>query len=194
MYHYYIFHKPAGCITALRDPTEPTILKYLNTLDMTKLRPVGRLDRDTEGLLILTDDGAYNQHMTHPDMGTEKEYFFWAMGIFSKEKKKKLETGVQLAGKILSPARPAKVTFLQESRLMEIHGFIKGKKREHILKNRPDTPVFSGYITVTEGRKHEVKRLLKSVGCCCIYLKRVRMGNVVLPEDLNAGEVREFIP
>lgn len=77
---------------------------------------------------------------------------------------------------------------------MHIHEFIKGKRREHILKNRPDTPVFSGYITVTEGRKHEVKRLLKSIGCCCVYLKRVRMGDVVLPDDLKAGEVREFVP
>lgn len=68
------------------------------------------------------------------------------------------------------------------------------KKREHILKNRPETPVFSGYITVTEGRKHEVKRLLKSVSCCCVYLKRVRMGNVVLPGDLEVGKVREFTP
>ena len=63
MYHYYIFHKPAGCITALRDENNPTILDYLGSLDMERLRPVGRLDLDTEGLLILTDDGAYNQQM-----------------------------------------------------------------------------------------------------------------------------------
>lgn len=208
MHHYYIFHKPAGCITALRDASEPTILLYLDSLDMTKLRPVGRLDRDTEGLLILTDDGMYNQHMTHPDAGIEKEYFFWALGSFSEEKRKILLQGAKLAGKVPQAvptplqalpqqtltARPAQVTVAQTAHLTDIHEFIKGKRREHILKNRPDTPVFSGYITVTEGRKHEVKRLLKSIGCCCVYLKRVRMGDVVLPDDLKAGEVREFVP
>ena len=194
MYHYYIFHKPAGCITALRDENNPTILDYLGSLDMERLRPVGRLDLDTEGLLILTDDGAYNQQMTRPDMGIEKEYFFWALGSFTDEKRKILECGTKLPGKNPSPARPAKVTILKECLLEDIHDFITGKKREHILKNRPETPVFSGYITVTEGRKHEVKRLLKSVSCCCVYLKRVRMGNVVLPGDLKVGKVREFTP
>lgn len=208
--HYYIFHKPAGCITALRDATEPTILRYLDSLDMGRLRPVGRLDRDTEGLLILTDDGAYNQRMTHPDAGIEKEYFFWAMGTFSEEKREKLARGARLAGGKAPTsdsaglteatetkariARPAHVVVSQECRLADIRELIKGKRREHILKNRPDTPVFSGYITVTEGCKHEVKRLLKSVGCCCVYLKRVRMGDVVLPDDLKVGEVREFVP
>ncbi len=194
MYHYYIFHKPAGCITALRDATRPTILAYLGALDMTRLRPVGRLDCDTEGLLILTDDGAYNQYMTHPDRAVEKEYFFWAMGNFTEEKRKKLESGILLKGEEEVLARPAKLTLVQESRLTKIHDFIRGKQKEHTLKNRPDTPVFSGYITVTQGRKHEVKRLLKSIDCYCVYLKRIRMGDVVLPEDLDVGKVREFMP
>ena len=121
MYHYYIFHKPAGCITALRDASEPTILMHLACLDMTKLRPVGRLDRDTEGLLILTDDGAYNQRMTHPDAGIEKEYFFWALGSFSEEKRKKLAQGAALIGKETLTARPAQIALLKESHLMHIH-------------------------------------------------------------------------
>ncbi|MDE6875983.1 MAG: pseudouridine synthase [Lachnospiraceae bacterium] len=194
MYEYYIFHKPAGCITALRDESEPTIRLYLEMLDMTRLRPVGRLDRDTEGLLILTDDGTYNQRMTHPDAGIEKEYFFWAIGSFTEEKEQKLSQGAVLAGKEPVTARPARITVSSECRLDEIYDFIKGKNKARILKNRPDTPVFSGHITVTEGRRHEVKRLLKSIGCYCVYLKRVRMGNVVLPEDLAPGQVRGFVP
>lgn len=194
MYQYYIFHKPAGCVTALRDEKEPTILQYLDNLDMARLRPVGRLDRDTEGLLILTDDGIYNQRMTHPDAGVEKEYFFWALGNLTAEKRKKLEQGIPLNGSEPCMARPARLAAVQESRLECIRGVIKGKRRERILKNRPDTPAFSGYITVTEGKKHEVKRLLKGIGCCCVYLKRVRMGDVRLPNDLEAGQVRKFIP
>lgn len=194
MYEYYIFHKPAGCITALRDESEPTIRLYLEMLDMTRLRPVGRLDRDTEGLLILTDDGTYNQRMTHPDAGIEKEYFFWAIGSFTEEKEQKLSQGAVLSGKEPVTARPARITVSSECRLDEIYDFIKGKNKARILKNRPDTPVFSGHITVTEGRRHEVKRLLKSIGCYCVYLKRVRMGNVVLPDDLAPGQVRGFVP
>ena len=189
---YYQFYKPAGCITALRDEKEPTIMQYLDQLDMSVLRPVGRLDRDTEGLLILTDDGAYNQRMTHPQSGIEKEYFFWAIGIFHEEKQQKLARGVMLPGMMDSTARPAHIKLLQTNILKNIKNEVKGKSRERILKNRPDTPVFSGYITVTEGRKHEVKRLLKSIGCYCVYLKRVRMGNIQLNPSLRPGEVMEF--
>ena len=66
-YRYYMFHKPAGCVTALQDKTEKTIMEYFKDIDTTGLRPVGRLDKDTEGLLLLTDDGKFLQHMTHPD-------------------------------------------------------------------------------------------------------------------------------
>lgn len=193
-YRYYQFYKPAGCITALRDEKEPTIMQYLGALDMTRLRPVGRLDRDTEGLLILTDDGGYNQRMTHPDAGIEKEYFFCALGVFDEEKQRYLADGARLRGVQEVTARPAYIKVLDRSTLKQIEPLIKGKTRERVLKNRPDTPAFSGLITVTEGRKHEVKRLLKSIGCCCVCLKRVRMGEVRLFPDLKPGEFREFTP
>lgn len=202
MYQYYQFYKPAGCVTALRDASEPTIVQYLDGLDMSVLRPVGRLDRDTEGLLILTDDGRYNQRMTHPDAGIEKEYFFWAIGKYTKEKKKALLDGADIAQRPRNgrgsqeavAARPAHLEFLEEKTLAEIGEMIVGKRREHILKNRPDTPVFSGIMTVTEGQKHEVRRLLKSIGCYCIYLKRIRMGDVKLAPELMPGEVKPFCP
>lgn len=203
MYHYYQFYKPAGCVTALRDETEPTIMEYLTGLDMSVLRPIGRLDRDTEGLLILTDDGKYNQRMTHPDAGIEKEYFFWAIGSFTEEKKKALLQGTDIAqksgkgtenGKGPVMAKPAKIDLLEVSELGKITDMIVGKRREHILKNRSDTAVFSGIMTVTEGQKHEVRRLLKSIGCYCIYLKRIRMGEIRLDPSLKKGEVRAFMP
>lgn len=200
MYHYYQFYKPAGCVTALWDETEPTIMQYLAGLDMTVLRPVGRLDRDTEGLLILTDDGMYNQKMTHPMAGIEKEYFFWAIGQYTQEKQQKLLSGADIAqkagkaGRESVIAKPARLEFLKAGELGEIADMVIGKRREHILKNRPDTPVFSGIMTVTEGQKHEVRRLLKSIGCYCIYLKRIRMGEVRLDPSLKKGEVLEFVP
>ena len=130
--------------------------------------------------------------MTHPQSGIEKEYFFWAIGIFHEEKQQKLARGAALPGMMDCTARPAHIKLLQTNILKNINNEIKGKSRERILKNRPDTPVFSGYITVTEGRKHEVKRLLKSIDCYCVYLKRVRMGNIQLNPSLHPGEVMEF--
>lgn len=194
MYHYYQFHKPSGCVTALSDEHRPTIMQYLGKLDMTVLRPVGRLDMDTEGLLILTDDGAYNHHMTHPDHEIEKEYFFFALGIFTTEKQKILEQGAAIPAMKERKIRSAHIEVSETMTLEQLPQNIMDKVKERILKNRPDSPVFSGFITVTEGRKHEVKRLLKGIGCYCIYLKRIRMGEVRLFEDLALGEVREFVP
>lgn len=194
MYHYYQFHKPAGCVTALSDEQKPTIMQYLGELDMTIIRPVGRLDMDTEGLLILTDDGAYNQHMTHPDQEIEKEYFFFALGIFTPEKQQILKQGAAIPAMKDRKVRPAYIEVSETMTLEQLPQEIMDKVKERILKNRPNSPVFSGFITVTEGRKHEVKRLLKGIGCHCIYLKRIRMGEVCLFEDLAPGEVREFIP
>ncbi|HKM34783.1 MAG TPA: pseudouridine synthase [Lachnospiraceae bacterium] len=194
MYHYYQFHKPAGCVTALRDEHKPTIMQYLSDLDMTILRPVGRLDMDTEGLLILTDDGAYNQHMTHPDREIEKEYFFFALGTFTPEKQKILEQGAAIPAMKGRKMRPAYIEVSETMTLEHLPTNLMEKVQARTLKNRPDSPVFSGFITVTEGRKHEVKRLLKGIDCYCIYLKRIRMGEVRLFEDLALGEVREFVP
>ena len=67
MYHYYMFNKPFGCVTARRDGRFPTVMDYFKDLQNDRLSPVGRLDRETEGLLIITDDGKWNQMMTHPD-------------------------------------------------------------------------------------------------------------------------------
>lgn len=192
--HYYQFNKPSGCVTAMRDEKRPTIMKYLETMDMSTLRPVGRLDMDTEGLLILTDDGDYNQKMTHPMNGIEKEYYFFALGTITEEKIELLRQGISLSkdGEIIS--RAALLQPLEILSLQKLPKDILIKLSERSRKNRPETPAFSGRITVTEGKKHEVKRLLKGIGAYCIYLKRLRIGSVTLYEDLKPGEVREFTP
>ena len=74
MYHYYMFHKPAGCITARRDAKHVTVMDYFKELNNENLSPVGRLDLETEGLLFITDDGVWNQQLTHPNYKKEKCY------------------------------------------------------------------------------------------------------------------------
>ena len=79
MYHYYMFNKPFGCVTARRDETFPVVMDYFKELDNPELSPVGRLDRETEGLLFITDDGMWNRKMTLPGEGKEKVYEFAVM-------------------------------------------------------------------------------------------------------------------
>ncbi len=191
-YRYYMFHKPAGCVTALRDQNEKTVMDYFQDIDTTGLRPVGRLDKDTEGLLLLTDDGKFLQHMTHPDSGIEKLYFFWAMGVPDEAKAAALASGISLRGMEGNTTRPAILEILETRTLADVSSVIVSNRRDHILRNRPEHPVFSGFLTLTEGRKHEVKRLLRGIGCYCIYLKRIRMGDFVLDETLAPGEYKEI--
>ena len=95
MYHYYMFNKPFGCVCARRDDRYPTVMDYFSDLDNPDLSPVGRLDRATEGLLLVTDDGMFNQKLTHPSYKKEKTYLFTAMGTLSEEDLYALEHGVQ---------------------------------------------------------------------------------------------------
>ena len=80
MYHYYMFNKPVGCVTARSDERYPTVMDYFKELHNENLSPVGRLDLETEGLLIITDDGAWNQLMTRPEHKKEKCYEFFVLG------------------------------------------------------------------------------------------------------------------
>ncbi|MDF2596325.1 MAG: pseudouridine synthase family protein, partial [Clostridia bacterium] len=91
---YYMFHKPAGCVTARKDPLHPTVLDYFDKVNSDGLFPVGRLDKDTEGLLFLTNDGIFNHQLMDPENHVDKKYFFWAFGILDIEDKKRLETGI----------------------------------------------------------------------------------------------------
>ena len=93
-YVYYMFHKPAGCITAVRDDRHRTVMEYFRGADVPGIHPVGRLDKDTEGLLLITNDGRWNQKLMNPENHVEKTYFFWALGELSEEEHRRLEQGI----------------------------------------------------------------------------------------------------
>ena len=109
MPHYYMFYKPFGCVTARRDDRYPTVMDYFKELHNDRLSPVGRLDRETTGLLLITDDGIFNQKLTHPSYHKEKTYEFTLLGDLTPELVHKLETGVILKGADTLTA-PAKIT------------------------------------------------------------------------------------
>lgn len=190
---YYMFHKPSGCITAKKDVQHKTVMDYFATGLQEKLHPVGRLDKDTEGLLLLTNDGKWNQYLMHPDNHVEKTYFFWAVGELNQEKKQQLEQGAFLRSEP-EKTMPAKLEILAPGKLQEIESLFYGKNCSKIVKNPRNQNIISGYLTIKEGKKHQVKRMLKAVGCYVVYLKRIRIGGLALDEALPRGGYRKLTP
>ena len=191
MFHYYMFNKPVGCVTARSDDRYPTVMDYFKELHNENLSPVGRLDLETEGLLIITDDGAWNQLMTRPEHGKEKCYEFFVLGDLTEEKQHMLERGVKVIGSDKLTA-PAKLELSEKTRLQYVLPELPELLREKYAHNRPFHPVTKGRITITEGRKRQIRRMMKSVGCLVIYLKRISMGDIVLDTTLAPGEWKEI--
>lgn len=191
MSEYYIFHKPRGCITARRDARCKTVMDYFPEEKRDALFPVGRLDKDTEGLLLVTDDGELCYNLLSPKTCIEKTYCFYAVGILTEEDKGRLESGVTpFTDKTLITA-PAKITVDSVRRLREIKTLLSGK--DIALANRKgDTSVTVGKITITEGKKHQVKRMLLNAGCRVVYLKRLSMAGLFLDGELLPGEYRQL--
>ena len=182
---YYMFHKPKGCITAVKDEMHKTVMDYFQGVPEPGLHPVGRLDKETEGLLLITNDGKWNQELMHPDHHVTKTYLFWALGELSQEKIRQIENGIPLRGMV---AKPAQIQLCDTKTLGDIMNLAGGIK----VGNRKEQPVFSGTIGITEGKKHQVRRMLKAVGCYVVYLKRIAIGGLTLDETLQPGEYRKL--
>ncbi|MCI5602652.1 MAG: pseudouridine synthase [Clostridiales bacterium] len=188
---YYMFNKPKGCITARTDEKHKTVMDYFPEDMRNILHPVGRLDKDTEGFLIITNDGVFNQKLMHPEFHVPKIYYFQALGNLDDEKIRKLQSGVELIGeKDLFKAESIEVD--GTGNIKEIANLIAGTKFEKAARNPRNGQTVAGKITITEGKKHQVKRMLKAVGCYVVYLKRTQIGEVELDDNLKSGEYREL--
>lgn len=190
---YIMFHKPAGCITAKQDEIHKTVMDYLTKEEDKGLFPVGRLDKDTEGLLLLTNDGEFNHQLMHPDHHVSKKYFFWVLGTITKENKRLLEKGIAIdeTGNLTCQT---KIEIVQSGSYEELENQIPSYTYDssNMKNNSYKQMVTSGYITITEGKKHQVKRMLKAIGCYVIYLKRVQIGELELDGNLQPGDYREL--
>jgi 23S rRNA pseudouridine2605 synthase len=162
---YHALHKPAGVVTTMRDPQGRTDIRSFLPPDGPRVFPVGRLDRDTEGLLLLTNDGELANALTHPRFGVEKEYLAEVAGIPTAKHVGILRRGVELED---GPARA---------------------KSARVAARAGDRGAIR--IVMTEGRKREVRRLLAAAGLPVTRLVRVRVGPVRLG-DLPPGERREL--
>ncbi|MDD5934692.1 MAG: pseudouridine synthase [Clostridiales bacterium] len=184
---HYMFHKPSGCITAKSDLQHKTVFEYFKEEDRCGVFPVGRLDKDTEGLLLFTNDGKFEHALMHPTKHVDKTYYFWALGCIDEEKHKIIESGVDIGDETLTLPAKLKIEgsyLLTDLKQQYSYDFLK---REQFKK---DQMVTCGYLTISEGRKHQVKRMLKSIGCFVIYLKRIQIGGLKLDETLPVGEYR----
>lgn len=160
----YLMNKPAGVITATEDPTQSTVLDLIRPHDYRPgLYPVGRLDKDTTGLLLLTTDGNLGHALLSPNRHIAKTYAATLAKTLTADKKQQLETGIDLKDFTTAPAQ---VVVL------------------------PDTDGKRIQITLTEGKFHQVKRMLLAVDNEVTALTRIAMGPLSLPADLAAGEYR----
>ena len=160
---YLILNKPKGYISATEDKNQKTILdlvpkKYLHR----NLFPVGRLDKDTTGLMIITDDGEFAHNILSPKKHIKKQYNVTIDIPMTDEMVIGFKEGVSL-----------------------IDGDCKSAKLEIISKN-------TGLVTLTEGRYHQIKRMFGCYKAKVIELQRIAIGNLILPNDLNIGECREL--
>ena len=168
-YLWLMLHKPAGYVTAREDEMHPAVLDLIDP-ELRKRRslsPVGRLDIDTEGLLLITDDGKLSHYLLSPSHHVEKEYEAVFKGAVTDAMIQAFAAGMDIGDE-----KPA-----QSADLMVI------------CRREQDTLV---RIILREGRYHQIKRMAQAAGSEVLYLKRVRMGSVVLDETLPAGSWREL--
>lgn len=183
---YYMFNKPQGCVTARTDAVHRTVMDFFPPELAEKLHPVGRLDKDTCGLLILTDDGDLDFRIMQPDRHISKTYFFYAIGSVTEEKVSELEGGIAMSG---LNAKPAEFRLIREYRIRELEQYMPPERRDRYMKN-PDGSAFAAELTIREGKKHQVRRMLEAVGCRIFYLRRKSIGALTLDTSLAEGEYR----
>ncbi len=168
-YHYYILNKPKGCITATTDTKDKTVMDILKDVPYKNMFPVGRLDKDTEGLLLITDDGDLAHRLLAPKNHIDKTYFVRCSGIISNEDIDVLEKGVDIGDD--KPTMPAKAVLMSSD---------EEKNTSELL------------LTIREGRFHQVKRMIKAVGKTVIYLERVSFGSIKLDDSIKRGKYRRL--
>lgn len=170
-YQYYLFHKPAGCVTAVSDKEHKTVMNYFPQEIRKGLSPVGRLDIDTEGLLVITDDGELIHHCISPSHHVDKTYYVRLDKSVPSSAIEQFQEGIDIGDE--KRTLPAKLCILKDA------------------TDDSGNSCFAAELTIQEGRFHQVKRMFEAVGCKVIYLKRLSMGTLTLG-DLPKGAYRKL--
>ncbi len=165
-YVYYMLNKPQGYVSATVDNVYPTVIELIDDEVHDDLFPVGRLDVDTEGLLLITNDGKLAHRLLSPKHHVDKTYFTRVEGRIDQEDQKAFEKGCVLDDMTCLPA--------------------------HLEIVRVDDNLSTCLVTIAEGKFHQVKRMFLSVGKKVVFLKRITMGPIVLDENLELGAYRRL--
>jgi 16S rRNA pseudouridine516 synthase len=164
---YLMMNKPGGVISATEDNRDETVIDLLEMEDQVyEPFPVGRLDKDTEGLLLITNDGQLSHRLLSPKKHVPKTYFAVIEGEVTKEDILAFRNGVTLDDGY--ETKPGELVILKSGLMSDIE------------------------LTITEGKFHQVKRMFQAVGKRVVYLKRISMGSLKLDETLELGEYREL--
>lgn len=162
-YRYIMLNKPKGYISATEDNYHKTVLDLIKEYKTYSLFPVGRLDIDTEGLLLLTNDGKLSYNLLSPKKHIPKKYYVKLKNDISINDKNVIENGIILDD-----------------------GYKTKESKIEILNSK------EVYITISEGKYHQVKRMFLAINNEVVYLKRVQMGNLKLDDNLELGNYREL--
>ena len=163
--HYLAYNKPVGEVTTVSDPEgRATVMDKFKDYPV-RLYPVGRLEYDSEGLLLLTNDGDMMQHLLHPSHEVPKQYLVRVSNHLEDENIRRLRAGVELDGRLTSPAQVRVVRY--------------------------DTFATDVLVTIHEGRNRQVRRMFEAVGHSVVHLKRVGFGPIFL-NDLPRGQWRRL--
>lgn len=166
-FYYYLLHKPAGVVSATEDKHDQTVMDIFSPSDYrSDLFPVGRLDKNTEGLLLITNDGKLAHDLLSPKKHVEKEYFAEVQGVMTAEDQQRFVDGFLLDGERTLPAE------------LLIDEVTENKSKVRIILH--------------EGKFHQVKRMVKACGKEVTYLKRIRMGKLLLTKELVKGAYRSL--
>lgn len=168
-YEYYMLNKPKGFVSATTDREHKTVVDIISSSEKKDLFPVGRLDIDTEGLLLITNDGELAHRLLAPKNHVEKTYYVEVSGILDDADVDAVEKGLDIGEE--KNTIPAKM---------------------EILKTDIQNNISSCYLTIHEGKFHQVKRMMKKLGKTVTYLKRVSMGSLILDSKLKKSNYRKL--
>lgn len=166
-YSYYMLNKPQGYLSATEDGTCSTVLDLLEGVNIKDMFPVGRLDKDTEGLLLITNDGKLAHELLSPKKHVDKRYY-----VEVDKRLKADELDIFAKGVDIGDEKPTLGAMIKES---------------------VETGKIAYFVTIREGRYHQIKRMFNVFGANVVYLKRLSMGSLVLDKDLETGHFRKLI-
>lgn len=176
---YFMLNKPQGTVSATEDGRYPTVVSLIEHAVRKDLFPAGRLDLDTEGLLLITNDGALAHELLSPKKHVDKVYLAYIRGTLAQNAQEQFEKGIVLEdGTKTQPAKLCCLTKEEGERLL-------GRKAEEDL-----CQLFPVTLTIHEGKFHQVKRMFEALNCRVVFLKRLSMGSLRLDPSLLPGEYR----